>query len=62
MVAEFGGGIEELADGYIGRTSVARAGGVEELPGGPKVVVVEVYGRRHSIVSIPILAAEGREV
>ena len=62
VVAEFGGGVEELPDAHVRRAFAAGAGGIEDFPCSAEVVVKEVHGHGHPVIAESVLAAEGRKV
>ena len=62
MVAEFGGGIEELSDAHVCRAFATGAGGIEDFPRGAEVVVEEVHRHGHPVIAVSILPAKRRKV
>lgn len=62
MVAEFGGGVEELSDAHVCRAFAAGAGGIEDLPCGAEVVVEQVHRHGHPVIAVSILPAKRRKV
>ena len=62
MVAELGGGIEELSDAHVCRAFATGAGGIEDSPCGAEVVVEEVHRHGHPVIAVSIVPAKRRKV